>query len=242
MFEQISQYFPLIVLGLIAIAGFAMGHYAGTSSVKSGPAADPAADVGLVGNQAEAKKEENVPKVEQSESNPTKKLADELVAKDPENALKVHEALTGALEDAGHLASNPKEAPNADALDAILPAKQEVIGEHAILEMVNPAPEQSRAGQGVVSEQTDSIAKQEAGMPLPPVSSKIASALTSPTEIEVSKAHDALDKAGVFGPNRLIAIAAVRAGQVTGDDVARAHPVAQFTPLAKAAETPAQAE
>lgn len=52
-------------------------------------------------------------------------------------------------------------------------------------------------------------------------------ATTGGIDAEVAKAHDALDKAGVFGPNRLVAIAAVRAGQVTGDDIARAHPVAQ---------------
>lgn len=49
-------------------------------------------------------------------------------------------------------------------------------------------------------------------------------AIQAHADKEVAKAHDALDKAGVYGPNRLIAIASVRAGQVSGDDVARAYP------------------
>lgn len=52
-------------------------------------------------------------------------------------------------------------------------------------------------------------------------------AAISAAPAEVSKAHDALDKIGVYGPARMQLIAGVRLGQVTADDIVRSHPVPQ---------------
>lgn len=108
--------------------------------------------------------------------------------------------------------------PAADNLDKILPAHIGV-----------DVPPKTVSAEAIASAQTkvaDDITIAE------------YKKLTKPAGVdaEVAKAHDALDKAGVFGPNRLIAIAAVRAGQVTGEDVARAHPAVQVPQIAKAAE------
>lgn len=235
MTELITQYGPYALIVLAAFVLFAAGHHVGSSTVAT-PAttvAAPATVLSKVGQDgkvelalnktpsktiAEIKAEvaSNDVLVENSADHvvdalsKTRQLADEMVAQNPDAALNVHQTLTESLAAAGHLdvkSADPAAdvwpvgtpAKHPDALDSILPTKVLASAPLADIQAV------IAASPAVVSD---------------------ASPVTK-LDTEVAKAHDALDKAGVFGPNRLIAIAAVRAGQVTGDDVARANPVIQ---------------
>lgn len=169
MSELITQYTPYIFAVIAAIAVFAAGHFAGSSSAVTAKPADPGADVGLTATPAKivepAKVAEN-----------TKPLVQV-----PGEVLPVLAKNEGADKAGADATESLAHAPLADIQAAVNKATNE--------------QQQAPALTGV--------------------------------DAEVAKTHDALDKIGLYGPARLQLVAAVRAGQVTADDVARSHPVQQ---------------
>ena len=213
MTELLTQYGPYVFVVLAAFFLFAAGHHVGSNTAATAKIDPPAPK--LVSLVAAQERIDKIVSEKQVQANANPKL---LMLPDDKSASEI----------AGKLSPTIVTLPPAEPVD-LQPAIQ--AGESKLTQPVTSdhAEHSVLGGAGsVVSEE-----KPEAvAVPAPVVAEK-APAETAAKEpektgidAEVAKAHDALDKAGVFGPNRLIAIAAVRAGQVTGDDVARAHPVA----------------
>ena len=226
MTELLTQYGPYVFVVLAAFFLFAAGHHVGSNTAATAKIDPPAPKL-----VSPVVVQEHIDKIiaeqqDQANANP-KTLATIPLPHD---------------KSASEIAGLPKSSPE----------KQDVapVDEKATAELVKIVADQ--AEHSVLGGAGSVVGGESSGVvQAPPTIAKKAPAETpaetsakepakTGIDAEVAKAHDALDKAGVFGPNRLIAIAAVRAGQVTGDDVARAHPmVEKISPagmVAKSAE------